>query len=101
MDPPFGYDLPWMFKCYNYNSITTNEQLKDLTHMFYLQISCYKLYKKGFFSFVLTLKYMCHLGMSLKKFNLKVKYKIQNKISWLFFSALSLVFSYLFTYLGK
>ncbi len=83
--PPFGCGMLWMFKCYNCNSITINEQLKDLTHVLYLQIS----------SYVFTLKYMCHLGMSLKKFNLKVKHKIQNKISWLFFSAISLVFSYL------
>jgi hypothetical protein len=44
--------------------IVTNEQLKYLTHMFCLQISCYKLYKEGLFSYVLTLKYMCHFGMN-------------------------------------
>jgi hypothetical protein len=36
------------FKCLNVTVATqfaTNEQLKDLTHMFYLQIPCYKLYK--------------------------------------------------------
>ncbi len=79
----------------------TNEQPKDLIHMLCFQIPCYKLYKKGLFSYVLTLKYMCHFGMSLKKFNLKAKYKIKNKFSWLFFSALSLVLSYLLTYVGR
>jgi hypothetical protein len=54
---------------------TTNEQLKDLTHMPCFQISCYKLYKKGLFSYVFTLKYMCHFGMNLKKYNLKAKHK--------------------------
>jgi len=53
----------------------TNEQLKDLTHMFCLRISCYKLYKKGLFSYVLTLKYMCQFGMNLKKPNQKAKHK--------------------------
>jgi len=48
----------------------------------------------------LILKYMCHFGFSLKKLNLKAKHKIKNKILWLFFNALSLVISYLFTYLG-
>jgi hypothetical protein len=48
--PPLGFGLPSAFKCYNCNSITTNEQLKDLTHMFCLQIPCYKLYKEGLFS---------------------------------------------------
>ncbi len=79
----------------------TNEQLKDLTHMFCLRIPCYKLYKENLFFYVLTLKYMCHFGMNFKKFNLKAKHKIKNKISWLFFSAFSLVLFYLFTYLGK
>jgi hypothetical protein len=79
----------------------TNKQLKDFTHMFCLQISCYKLYKEGLFSYVLILKYMCHFGMSLKKFNIKAKHKINNKISWLFYSALNLMFSYFFTYLSK
>ncbi len=49
--------------------------------MFCLQILCYKLYKKGLFSYVFTFKYMCHHGMSFKKFNLKAKHKIKNKIS--------------------
>jgi hypothetical protein len=79
----------------------TNEQLKDLTHMFCLQIPCYKLYKEGLLSYVFTLKYMRHFGMSLKKFNLKAKHKIENKISRLLINALNLVLSYLLTYLGK
>ncbi len=49
----------------------TKKQLKDLTHMFCFQIPCRKLYKEGAFSYVLTLKYKCHFGMSSKKFNLK------------------------------
>jgi hypothetical protein len=79
----------------------TNEQLKDLTHMFCLRIPCYKLYKESLFSYVFTLKYMCDFEMHLKKLNPKAKHKIKNKVSWLFFSALSLVLSYLFTYLVK
>ncbi len=79
----------------------TNKEPKDLNHMLCFQIPYYKLYKKGLFSYVLTLKYMCHFGRSLKKLNLKAKHKIKNKISWLLFSALSLVLSYLLTYLGK
>ncbi len=75
----------------------THEQLKDLIHMLCLWIPCCKLYKKGLFSYVFTLEYMCHFGMTLKKFNLKAKHKIK-KISWLFFNAFSLVFSYLLTY---
>jgi hypothetical protein len=93
--------LLWILKCYSYNSITTHEQLKDLTHMFCLQIPCYKLYKQSSFSYAFTLKHMCHFEMSWKKFNLKAKHKIKNKISWLFFITLSLVLSYLLTYLGK
>jgi hypothetical protein len=53
----------------------TNEQLKDLTHMFCLRIPCYKLYKEGLFSYVLTLKYMCHFGMIFKKLNQEAKHK--------------------------
>ncbi len=79
----------------------TNEQLKDLTHMLCFQIPCYKLYEEGLFSYVLTLKYMCHFGMSLKKFNPKAEHKIKKKISWLFFNAFNLVLSYLLTYLNK
>jgi hypothetical protein len=44
---------------------------------------------------------MCHFGMNFKKFNLKAKHKIKNKISWLLFNAFNLVLSYLLTYLGK
>jgi hypothetical protein len=66
--------------------------------MFYLWIPCYKLYKKGLLCYVITLKDMCNFKMNLKKFNLKEKHKIKNKISWLLFSALSFVLSYLFTY---
>jgi hypothetical protein len=99
--PPLGFGMPWVLKCYNCNSIAINEQLKNLTHMFCFLIPCYKLYEKGLLFYVLTLKYMCHLGMSWKKLNLKAKHKIKNKISWLLFNAFSLVFSYLFTYLGK
>jgi hypothetical protein len=79
----------------------TNEQLKDLTHMFCFWIPCYKLYKESLFFYVLTLKYTCHFGMNFKKVNLMAKHKIQNKISWLFLNALNFVLSYLLTYLGK
>jgi hypothetical protein len=56
--------------------------------------------KKACSLMFLILKYMCHFGFSLKKLNLKAKHKIKNKILWLFFNALSLVISYLLTYLG-
>jgi hypothetical protein len=69
--------------------------------MFCLQILCYKLYKEVLFSYVLTLKYMCHFGMSSKKFNLKAKHKIKKNIHGYSFSSFSLVLSYLLTYLGK
>ncbi len=46
------------------NSIATKEQLKGSTHMFCLRIPCYKLYKKGLFFYVLTLKYLCHMSQS-------------------------------------
>ncbi len=62
-----------MFKCYSYNSIATNEQLKDLTHIFCFQIPYYKLYKEGLFPYVFALKYMCHFGMSVKKALLRGK----------------------------
>jgi hypothetical protein len=70
-----------MLKCYNYNSITTNEKLKHLTHMFYFRIPCDKPYKQDLFSYVFTLKYMCHLKINWKKkeFNPKEKHK-KNKI---------------------
>jgi hypothetical protein len=51
--PPLGFGLPWTLKYYSCNSIVTNGKLKKLTHMFCLQISCYKLYKRDF-SFVLS-----------------------------------------------
>ncbi len=100
--PPFESGLPWTLKCYSCNLIATKEQLKDLTHMFCLWISCHKLYKEGLFSHILTLKYKCHFEMSSTKFNLKAKHKRkENKISWLFFRSFSLMFSYLLTYLCK
>ncbi len=71
---PLGFGLLWVLKCYSCNSIAIKEQLKDLTHMFCLQIPCYKLYTKGLFFHILTLKYKCHFGMSSKKFNLKAKH---------------------------
>jgi len=77
----FQFNLP-----YNYISIVIKEQQKDLTHMFYLRIPCYKLYKENLFFYVFTLKYMCHFSMSSKKLDL-----------WLLFSSLSLVFFYLLT----
>jgi hypothetical protein len=92
------------FECISVIVVTqfaTNEQLKDLTHMFFLRIPYYKLYKKGLFSYVFTLKYMCHFGMNLKKLHLKVNRKIKNKISWLFFNAFSLVLSYLLTFFTR
>jgi len=57
----------------------SNEQLRDLTHMFCFKIPSYKLYKEGLFSYVFTLKYMCHFGMNLKELNLKAKHKIKKK----------------------
>jgi hypothetical protein len=32
----------------------TTEQLKDITHKFYFQIPCYKLYKEGTFSLIFS-----------------------------------------------
>ncbi len=52
----------------------TKEQLKDLTHIFCFWIPCYKLYKEGVFSYVFTLKYMCHFEMNSKNLNLKAKH---------------------------
>jgi hypothetical protein len=63
---PLGSNLLWAFQCYGCNSIATNEQLKELTHMFCLQIPCYTLYKEGLLSYVLTLKYMCQFWDELK-----------------------------------
>ncbi len=45
--------------------------------MFCLQITCYKLYKKDFFYYVYTLKYMCYFEMNSKKFNLKANHKLK------------------------
>jgi hypothetical protein len=90
MEPPL--DLACL-ECLNVivaTQFAIDEQLKDLIHMFYLQIPCYKLYKEGLFFYVFTLKYICHFGMTLV-FNLKAKHKIKNKVLWLFFNALSLV----------
>ncbi len=53
--------------------------------MFCLRISCYKLYKKGLFSYILTFKYMCHFEMSFKKFNLIAKHKLKNKKTYGYF----------------
>jgi hypothetical protein len=41
-------------------------QLKDLTHQCFPWISSHKLYNKGVFSCVFTLKYMCQFGMNFK-----------------------------------
>jgi len=88
---------------YSCNSIAirfaTKKQLKGLTFMFCLQIACYKLYKKDLFSYVFTLKYMCHFGMSSKKFNLKAKHKTKKKnFHHYFLIHLGLCFpTYLFT----
>jgi hypothetical protein len=35
---PFVFGLLWTFKCYNCNLITTNEQLKYLTHVLCLML---------------------------------------------------------------
>ncbi len=69
--------------------------------MLCFQIPCYQLYNKGLFFYVFTLKYMCHFGTNLKKFNLKEKHEIKNNNSCLLFNALNLVLSYILTYLGK
>jgi hypothetical protein len=98
--PPLGFGLPWVVKCYSCNSIATNEQLKELTYMFCLWIPCYKIYKKGLFSYVFTLKYMCHFGMNRKKLNSKAKHKLKKQIHG--YSLVDLVlcfFTYLPTYL--
>ncbi len=50
------------------------KQIEDLTqYIICFVIPCHKLYKEGVFSYVLTLKYTCHFGMSSKKLNLKDK----------------------------
>ncbi len=77
--------FPLDLACFEHLSVivvtqfVNNEQLKDLTHMFCFEIPCYKLYEEGLFSYILTLKYMCHFGMNFKKFNLKAKHKIKKK----------------------
>jgi len=48
----------------SFNSITTKVQLKTLTHMLCFKISFHEIYKKGVISCILTLKYMCHVGMN-------------------------------------
>jgi hypothetical protein len=92
--PLLGFGLPWTFEFHSCNSIatqfTTNEELKNLTHMFCLGIPCYKLYKKRF---VLRWKYMCHFGINPKKKTWRQNKKLKNKISWLFFNSFSLVLS--------
>jgi hypothetical protein len=50
----------------------TKVQLENLTHMFCSLISSCKVYKKGAFSYVFTLKKV-PLGMNSKKINLKTK----------------------------
>jgi hypothetical protein len=94
---------PWTLRCYSCNFITTQfvtkEKLKYSTHMFCLWIPCYKLYKEGTSFLIFShLNTSVVLGWAKKKFNLKGN-KILNKISWLFFNSLSLVLSYLLTYL--
>jgi len=54
-----------------------NVQLKDLTHQFFPRISSHKLYKKGVYSCVFTLKYNVSIWDELKKINLKKKHKIE------------------------
>ncbi len=80
--PPLRSSLSWTLKCYSCKSICDLWTTKRFNPYVLSsnQIPCYKLYKEGLFSYVLTLKYMCHFGMSLKKLNLKVKHKIKNQI---------------------
>jgi hypothetical protein len=93
---PLGFGPFWTLKCYSCNWIIINEHLKDLTHMLYFQIPCYKLYKVGLLSYVLTLKNMCHFRMNWKKFNLKAKHNLKKKFMDKFLMHLILWF---FTYL--
>ncbi len=68
------------FECINVivaTQIAINEQLKDLTHMFYFLIPCHKPYKEGLISYVFTLKYMCHFERNFKKLNRKAKHEIK------------------------
>jgi hypothetical protein len=54
-------------------------QLKNLTHMFCLPISSYKVYKKDVFFNVFTLKTMCHLGWTQRSLTLKAKHKMKKQ----------------------
>jgi len=54
----------------------TKVQLKHLTHMFWLLITSYKIYKEGVFYLDFTLKIMCHLGWAQRSLTLKTKHKI-------------------------
>jgi hypothetical protein len=67
----------WKTKFLITTQFAINVQLKDLTHMFCSRISFHKLYKKCLFSSVLTLKYMCSFGKSLKSLTLKTKHRIK------------------------
>ncbi len=81
----------------------------SLIYIFCLPISCCKLYNKGAFSYVFTIKTMCHLGWVQKNLTLKenIKWKqclygyflihmpkyvgIQKKYSFEFFSKIQLI----------
>ncbi len=99
LDTKNNWALPLDLVCFEHLSVTivTNEQLKDLTHMHCLWIPCYKLYKEVLFIYIPTLKYMCHFGMSWKKFNLEAKHKIKKINSRLFFNSFNFVCFYLLT----
>jgi hypothetical protein len=101
MEASLGFSLLWAVKCYNCNSICNEWKTKRFLPYVLSSNPCYKLYKEDLFSYVFTLKCMCHFGMSLQKLNWKAKHKIKNKIPWLFSTALSLVLSYLLTYRDK
>ncbi len=92
--PLLGFGLPWTFEFHSCNSIatqfTTNEELKDLTHMFCLGIPCYKQYKKGLFSNENT---CAILGSTQKNLTWRQNKNLKNKISWLVLNSLSLVLS--------
>jgi hypothetical protein len=83
--PILLYSLQMFFKTQNIwentflNAIqfATKTQLENLTHMFWPSISFWKLYKKGAFSYVFTIKNMWHLGMNPKKLNFKAKHKMK------------------------
>jgi len=101
MEASLGFSLLWVVKCYNCNSICNEWKTKRFLPYVLSSNPCYKLYKEDLFSYVFTLKCMCHFGMSLQKLNWKAKHKIKNKISWLFSTTFSLVLSYLLTYRDK